>query len=102
MDVTTIQAIEARHNLGELLERVYYQKKAYRIARRNKAMGWLVGDEFIDAVGKMVDYIIENEPVLADTLAIMLDDEIRSVIERGTKEREEGKLIPLSEALSQT
>jgi len=101
MDVTTIQAIEARHNLGELLERVYYQNKVYRIARKDKPMGWLVGDDFIEAFGKMVDYIIENDPVLADTLAIMLDDEIRSAIEQGTKEREEGKLIPLSEALNQ-
>ncbi len=101
MNSITIQAIEARQRLGELLERVYYQNKVYRITRKERPMGWLVGDEFMEAVGKLVDHIIENEPVLADTLAIMLDDEIRSVVERGMKERQEGKLIPLSEALGQ-
>src|SRR5437867_898703 len=94
MNSITIQAIEARQKFGELLERVYYQNRVYRITRKEKPMGWLVGDEFMETVGKLMDHIIENEPVLADTLALTLDDEIRSVVEHGMKERKEGKLIP--------
>jgi len=86
MNAVTIQAIEARQKFGELLERVYYQDKVYQITRKDKPMGWLVGDAFMEKMGIIINYIIENEPVIADTLAVMLDDEIRSVIEEGRKE----------------
>jgi hypothetical protein len=36
---TTIQAIQARQNLGELLELAYYQNQQFTIARKNKPMG---------------------------------------------------------------
>ena len=100
MNAISIRAIEVRQKFGELLERVYYQDKAYQITRKDKPMGWLVGDAFIERMGNIINYIIEHEPVLADTLAIMLDDEIRSVIEEGRKESARGERIPLEKALT--
>ena len=99
LQVNDIQALQARQKLGELLERVYYQDQRFRISRKNKPMAWLVGDPFVDTVSKLVDHIIENEPALADSLAITLDDEIRSIIEQGTKERKAGKLLPFDSIL---
>jgi len=53
----------------------------------------------MDALGRLVDYILEHEPALADTLATMLDDEIRAVIEQGTQEVKEGKTLPIETIL---
>ena len=99
MQINDIQALEARQKLGELLERVYYQDQRFRISRKNKPMAWLVGDAFINAVGTLLDYIVENEPALADSLSITLDTQIRAIIERGTKERQAGKLLPIESIL---
>jgi len=99
MNAITIQAIEARQKFGELLERVYYQDKVYQITRKDKPMGYLVSDAFVERMDSIINYIIENEPALADTLAIMFDDKIRSVIEEGRKESAKGELIPLDKAL---
>lgn len=100
MDTVTIQAIEARQKFGELLERVYYQNKSYRIARKDKPMGWLVGDAFVEQVSRLVDYIIENEPALADTLTILLDADIRETIEQARRDWKDGKRIPLDNVLT--
>lgn len=99
MTVTTIQAIEARQNLGEILERVYYQNKIYRIARKDKPMGWLVSDEFVETFAKLASYIVEREPILADTLAVTLDGDIRSIIEEGRSQWTKGERLSLEEAL---
>jgi len=100
MNAISIASIEARHRFGELLERVYYQDKAYQITRKDKPMGYLVGDAFVEKIGNIINYIIKNEPALADTLAIMNDDEIRSVIEEGRREWAKGERIPLEQALA--
>jgi len=46
-----------------------------------------------------LDYIVENEPALADSLVITLDPQIRAIIEKGTKERQAGKLLPIESIL---
>ena len=99
MQLTTIQALEARHRLGELLELAYYKGEGFRIARKDKPMAWLVGDPFMKAVSRAIDYIIRKEPALADSLAITLDEEIRDIIDQGTKEIMAGKTIPISSIL---
>ena len=47
MQLTTIQALDARRRLGELLELAYYKGEGFRIARKDKPMAWLVGDPFM-------------------------------------------------------
>lgn len=39
---TQVTAIKARHNLGELLDKIYYQKQQIVIMRKGKAMARLV------------------------------------------------------------
>ena len=99
MQLTTIQALEARHRLGELLELAYYKGEGFRIARKDKPMAWLVGDPFMKAVSRAIDYIIRKEPALADSLAITLDEEIRDIIDQGTNEMMAGKSIPITSIL---
>ena len=96
---TTIQALDARQRLGELLDLSYYQNKQFRIMRKDKPMAWLVSEPFMDGYLQVLDYIIENKPELADTLALSLDDDLRGIIEKGIKEAEEGDLLPISSLL---
>jgi hypothetical protein len=95
MKATNIQALDARQHLGELLELAHYKNHLFRISRKNKAMGWLVGIEFMQAISGLLEHIIEHHPALADTLTLSLDDHIRAVIEEGTKEVKEGKRLPI-------
>ena len=99
MRTTTIQALDARQRLGELLELAYYKGEQFRIARKDKPLAWIVGEPFMKVVSQAIDYVIEHEPTLADSLAITLDDEIRAVINEGTKEVKAGKLVALKTIL---
>lgn len=100
MQPTTIQALDARQRLGELLELVYYQGKRFRIARKDKSMAWIVGEPFMVEISRIVDHIIVHEPALADTLAITLDHHLQSAITQGTQEVKERKTVPVESILS--
>jgi prevent-host-death family protein len=95
MNTTNIPALDARHRLGELLERVYYQSKQYRIVRKNKAMARLVSESMMDAI----DQIIESDPGFADTLALMLNKEAKASIAMSRQEIAEGKKVPIEQVL---
>ncbi|HCS78890.1 TPA: hypothetical protein DIV55_04050 [Patescibacteria group bacterium] len=99
MQTTDIQALEARRKFGELLERVYYQNVKFRITRKDKPMAYLVGNEYVQTVNTIIDYIIENEPALSDTLALTLNKEFQEIVKQGTKEIKAGKLIPIETIL---
>ena len=99
MNTNTIQALDARRRLGELLELAYYRGERFRIARKDKPMAWLVGEPFVKAISRAIDYIVKHEPALAETLEIMLDDELTGIIEQGTREVQAGKTIPIEKAL---
>jgi Lhr-like helicase len=91
----TVTAVQLRHQMGEVLERVYYQFQQYRVMRKDKPMARLVNERYMQAI----DQLIESDPALADTLALMLNDEFIAIYEQGQKEWAEGKLIPIEEAL---
>ncbi len=94
---TTIQALDARQRLGELLELVYYKGKQFRIARKNKPMAWLVGEPFMAAIER----VLRDNPRFAETVEILLDDEMMEAISKGDQEIKEGKLIPLNKVLNE-
>lgn len=91
----TIQTIQLRANLGAVLEQVYYQAKQFRIQRKDKPMARLVNERFMSAI----DQLLQDDPALADTLALLLNDEAMTIIERSRAEEVRGELIPLQEAL---
>ncbi len=99
---TTIQALDARKRFGELLELAYYKGEQFRIARKDKPMAWIVGEPFIKVVSQAIDYIVKHKPALADTLAISLDDEIRAIIEQGSREVKKGDVIPIETILDKS
>jgi hypothetical protein len=91
----TLSAIQLRQQLGEVLERVHYQSAQFRIMRKDKPMARLVNERYMQAI----DELIESDPALADTLALMLNDEFMTIFEQGQKEWAAGKRIPIEEAL---
>lgn len=65
---TSIPAISARKQLGNPLEMAYYQGQQFQITRKDKAMAWLMGEPFIQAIERL----IERDVALAEMLAILL------------------------------
>jgi hypothetical protein len=86
---------KARKRLPELLERAFYQNERIQIERNKKPMAWIVGEPFMRAVYSLM----RGNPGLAETLEIMMDDELMEAIEQGTREVAQGKTIPIEEAL---
>ena len=97
--MSTVTTDEARKNFSKLIELAFYKNQLTRVKRNKTPMAWIVGEPFMQRLGQFVDYLIEHEPALADTLAITLDDDIREAIETGTKEVKDGKLIPIRNIL---
>jgi len=97
MQTTTIQALDARQRLGELLELAYYKGRQFRIARKNKPMAWLVGEPFMAALGTL----LKQNPRLAETIEIMLDEKLMKAIKHGTREVKARKTIPIEKALEE-
>jgi len=98
MQATTVGAIQARQNLGQLLEMAYYQNKQFQITRKDKPMARLVSENFMQALSDSIEQIVENDPTLADTLALYFDPELQKDIEEGKKEYLEGKAVALDKA----
>jgi prevent-host-death family protein len=96
--MTSVSTIEFRKHLSELMELAYYKNQQVRISRKGKPMARLVGEPFMQALGNMVNLIIKNDPSLADTLAIVADEEIREAILESQREYESGKKISIVEA----
>ncbi len=96
MYTQTIQALELRNNLGEFLERVYYQTTQFRIQRKNRPMARLVSEPYMTAL----EQLILNDPSLADTLAVLMNDEAMRIIQAGDRELQAGQRISLAQALT--
>lgn len=62
-------------------------------------MAWIVSEPFMETVVNLIDHIIDHEPSLADTLALMVNEDAQTVIKQGTQEKREGKILPLESIL---
>lgn len=93
--MTIVSAYEARRNLGELLETAFYQNAQIHIHRNKKPMARLVGEPVMQAI----EQLIADDPGLADTLAVMLNDDLRHTLEQSHQEARAGDLIPIEEVL---
>lgn len=102
MQTLDIQQLVAHDELRELLGRIARYGHGVQITNKDRPVGWLVGNKFMETMSSIIEHIIEYNPQLADTLAITLDPEIRAVIEEGTREIKAGKLLPLESILDES
>ncbi|MFC1961122.1 hypothetical protein ACFLYO_10470 [Chloroflexota bacterium] len=80
--MTVVSAYEARRKFAELLETAFYQNAQIHIHRNKKPMARLVGEPFMQAI----DQLIKADPGLADTLAIMLNDEVQTALQESAED----------------
>ncbi len=97
-----IQALDARNRFGELLELSFYQNKRFQIARKNKPMAWLVGENEIASMkswNAAIDRIIEYDDAMADTLAILTNKELSKDLLGESKEVDLSNYVALENLL---
>ncbi|MBZ0282480.1 MAG: type II toxin-antitoxin system Phd/YefM family antitoxin [Anaerolineae bacterium] len=87
---------EVRDKLTELAERTHYRFEQFRIIRQDKPLARIVSDEYMLAL----EQLMEANPALAETLAIMMDAEAMQAIRQGEKEIAEGNLLPIETILA--
>jgi hypothetical protein len=93
--ITSIRTPEVRARIGELLEKTYYQEKQFRILRKDKPMARLVSEHFMTTLERL----LSADPMLEETLSLMLDTEAMAAIEQSQAEFARGEKIELSKAL---
>ena len=91
-----IQISEARKQLGELVNEVYYTGKPIQLSKGNKPMAMLIGTKEFAEILKIIEV---HDPGLADTLAIMSNPEVQQVIAEGEREAVAGNYFPLDDVL---
>ena len=74
------------------MELVFYQSQQFRITRKNKVMARLVGEPFM----KVIEQLIADDPGLGDTIAIMLNDEVRQALNESEKDVQAGRVRKLT------
>lgn len=72
----SVQTHVARKNLANLIEEAFYKNERVQILRNKRPMAWLIGDNYMKAIEKMVDMVAERDPDLARDMA----DELRQVM----------------------
>lgn len=91
--MTTVTTDQARKNLAQLLELAFYKNELIQIKRNQRPMGWIVGEPFMDAL----EMLLRENPGLADTLEILLNEELKASIDHSVEEGKAGKAIPIEQ-----
>lgn len=87
----------ARKNLGELLDRAFYQGTPFLVTRGKRTVAAVVG---VKEFQSYLKYVEEHEPGLADTLAILSNPEVQAILEQGEVAVESGDVVPLEEVIN--
>ena len=85
---------EARRNLGELLNKAFYQGIPFVLTRGDRPMAALIG---VKEFKRILELIEKHDPGLADTLAIMSNPDVQAILNEGEEDVKAGKLIPFEE-----
>jgi PHD/YefM family antitoxin component YafN of YafNO toxin-antitoxin module len=93
--ITSVSTHQARREFSQLLEQVHYTDQSVEIRRNKRPMAWLVGTDFIERYNKLIEYISEHKPGLAETLAVMLDDDLMRTLREGRAAVAKGETLPI-------
>jgi hypothetical protein len=91
----TLNISEVRDKLSELTERAHYRFEQFRITRKDKPLARIVSDEYMQAI----EQLMQTNPVIAETLEIMMNAEAMHAIEQGDKEIAADELLPIEAIL---
>ena len=93
---TVVPVYQARRHLGELIEQAFYQGRPFILTRGKKPMAALIGTGVFSRALQLIE---KYDPGLADTLAIMTNPEIQTILEEGEKDTSAGRTLPFDESL---
>lgn len=93
-----VPAKQARKNLGELLDRAFYQGTPFLVTRGRKAVAAVVGAKEFQSYLK---YLEEHDPGLADTLAIMSNPDVQAILDEGEAAVKRGEVTPLEDVMNE-
>ena len=93
---TTIPVNQARQHLGLLIEQAHYLGKPFLLTRGKKAMAAIIGSHELVRILELVE---TYDPGLADTLAIMANPEIDTLLAEGEKAIQQGDISPFDETV---
>lgn len=99
MNINDISTMTLRSKVGDVFNRVFYRSSSFRVQRKGETLGYIVSEGYINKVGDIIDYLVENEPSLADTLAIQASDDLRTAIDTSMDEIKRGDFVPLNSIL---
>lgn len=88
--IETIQAADLSNHVDELLARVEDKNQHIIIRRNQRRVARLVPEIYI----QVVDHLIKTDPAVADTIALMLNPEVRTAIQTSMEEWQTGKARP--------
>ncbi|MBI1258516.1 MAG: hypothetical protein GC204_13695 [Chloroflexi bacterium] len=93
MTIQTFNTSDAQRQLAHLIANVSQENGQVRITAGNEAQARLVSERFMLAL----DDLLEEDSALSDTLALMMNEEIQSILETGREEIAKGNKIPLDD-----
>src|SRR5689334_15088947 len=93
MTIQTFDTSDAQRQLANLIANVSQATGQIRITAGNEAQARLVSVRFMLAF----DELLEEDSALSDTLALMMNEEVQSILETGRAEIAKGNRIPLDD-----
>ena len=96
MSTQPISQTQLRQRLRVVLDCVHDQFQQFRVMCKDKFMARIVNEDYMRAI----EQLIQDDPGLADTLALMLNDEAQAIIAESEHDLAAGRLIPLDQALA--
>ena len=97
MNTTNISSKEIRNSVGYLIDLVHFTGNQVRITRRKQVMARLVGEPLM----KVFEQLIANDPTLADTVALMLNEELMQDLLVAEENAERGNKRPIEALLNE-
>jgi hypothetical protein len=89
-DTNVIPLTEVRENIGQLVSRAYYTQTYFGVSKGKQFMGAFVS---ADIWQEMIRVIEQHNPGLADTLAVMADPELQTMLEEGARAVQNGSVV---------
>jgi hypothetical protein len=94
----TLSTRQARQQFSHLVDSVFYTHEPVRIQRNKQSKAWLISDSWMQ---RLLQYLIDHEPALADTLAIEWSEDIQSILAADDMAAQRGEVYPFASILEE-
>lgn len=89
--IPSIQLLDAQARLGEIVAVSQTEGRPFRINNKNTTMAWLVSPQYMTELRQIVAAIIENDDAMADTLALLTNEEMNNQLKANAEAMAAGK-----------